>query len=190
MLTRADHLRLYVMHHSLHRRQILVSALEPDHLGFDAGKLTEPPKGIAVPRDPVRAAATVERRLMPAINDALATVHAAVDTALASPDAAEKVDVSLLWQPDGPPTAITNHPLGAVVLQRHWFHYRPHSGDFRLPDGTAHDAAVQCAVRAAAHLGRLGASVTVAHASTPPQPAGLTVARPLDATPSPAPKSR
>lgn len=67
---------LYVTDRPRYPHEIVVAPLEPDRAGirprhFDG---VEEPSGIAVPTDPVRAAATVTRRLLPRYEQALLEV--------------------------------------------------------------------------------------------------------------------
>ncbi|MEU2145990.1 MULTISPECIES: hypothetical protein [Streptomyces albovinaceus subgroup] len=67
---------LYVTDRPRYPHEVVVAPLEPDRAGirphhFDG---VEEPSGIAVPTDPVRAAATVARRLLPRYEQALLEV--------------------------------------------------------------------------------------------------------------------
>ncbi|WP_406439094.1 hypothetical protein OHB14_51520 [Streptomyces sp. NBC_01613] len=67
--------QLYVTDRPLYRHQFVVAALEPE--GFKPHQISpvREPNGIAVPHDPVRAAAAVTRRVLPRFRAALDAVH-------------------------------------------------------------------------------------------------------------------
>lgn len=67
---------LYVTDRPRHPHEVVVAPLEPDRAGIRPHHFddVEEPSGIAVPTDPVRAAATVARRLLPRCEQALLEV--------------------------------------------------------------------------------------------------------------------
>ncbi|WP_254650153.1 hypothetical protein [Streptomyces sp. GbtcB7] len=67
--------QLYVADRPRYRRQFVVAPLEPEGFTPDQVSVVREPNGIAVPDDPVRAAAAVVRRLLPRYQHALAAVR-------------------------------------------------------------------------------------------------------------------
>ncbi|MET9564753.1 hypothetical protein [Streptomyces tauricus] len=135
------HQRLYVTDRPRYPHQFVVAPLAPAerHIKphhFDA---VEEPNGIAVPKDPARAAAHVARRVLPRYQQALRQVLA---NAAAQPEP--------LHRPGPPPvdhvltlTLYSDGALGApyesvpvdarTTLYAHRFQYHPHQAAFLLP---------------------------------------------------------
>ncbi|MEU9246586.1 hypothetical protein [Streptomyces sp. NPDC048385] len=120
-------------------RQYLVAPLEPD--GFKPHHFSgvDEPNGIAVPNDPVRAAAAITRRVLPRHHHALNAVRHNARTQPEPPHRQPAPEVTqtltLIWYPDG----VLGAPYDSVpedarrVLYRCRFQYRPHESAFILP---------------------------------------------------------
>ncbi|MFF4529472.1 hypothetical protein ACFY1P_09390 [Streptomyces sp. NPDC001407] len=177
VLTGPDGMRLYVIDRPLNQREFIVAALAPPAVPDHLFRGVEEPNGITMGTDPVRAAATVTRRLLPRYQEALAHVrrNAAAEQAAATCRTAR---VSFAWQADGTLTAATDYPGAAEYLERTGFHQVPReTGVFTLP-GTLTAAERDARLRTAAlQLGALGADVSIAHAPTaqPTAPAPVAV---------------
>lgn len=136
-----DSRRLYVTDRPRYPHQFVVAPLAPDEGGvkphhFDG---IEEPTGIAVSKDPARAAAQVSRRLLPRYDHALAAVF---DNAVVEPDpphrpAPAQVDqvLTLTLYGDGALGAPYESvpPEARMPLYAHGFQYHPHQAAFLLP---------------------------------------------------------
>ncbi|MEU3616861.1 hypothetical protein ABZ725_31845 [Streptomyces sp. NPDC006872] len=188
--------QLCIIERPRYPRRYLVAPLEPEGFKPHHFRRVDEPNGIAVPDDPVRAAAAVARRVLPRYRQALETVR---DNARTQPEpphrphAAEaNQTLTLIWYPDGAVGA----PYASVpddarsVLYSHRFHYSPHESAFLLP--ASHSDAdramlIQSAVR---KLTAQGIGVNLRRAA----PAAPTTNRPsaLPGLPQPSqpPRSR
>ncbi|MFF4256630.1 hypothetical protein ACFY1L_36135 [Streptomyces sp. NPDC001663] len=139
VLNGPDGQQLYLVDRPRYRHQFVVAALEPE--GFKTHQISpvREPNGIAVPSDPVRAAAAVTRRLLPRYRAALDTVR---DNVLVQPEppyrrpAPEVAQtLTLVWYPDG----VVGAPYDAVPEQARMtlfgcrFQYRSNEFAFVLP---------------------------------------------------------
>ncbi|MBW1597285.1 hypothetical protein [Streptomyces sp. JJ38] len=133
--------RLYVADRPHYPHQFVVAPLAPNgtHIKphhFDA---VEEPNGIAVPKDPARAAARVARRVLPRYEQAL---QAVLDIAADQPDpphrpAPPQVSqvLTLTLYGDGALGAPYESvpPDARMTLYAHGFQYHPHQSAFLLP---------------------------------------------------------
>ncbi|GAA3196498.1 MULTISPECIES: hypothetical protein [Streptomyces] len=133
--------RLYVTDRPLRPHQFVVAPLAPyaPHVKPHHFVGVEEPNGIAVPKDPARAAARVARRVLPRYQAALQQVF---DNAEAQPDPPHRPGPPLI---DGVLT-LTLYDDGALgspyesvpvdartTLYAHGFQYHPHQAAFLLP---------------------------------------------------------
>lgn len=169
--------QLYVTDRPLYPHQFLVAPLEPKGFKPHHFRYVDEPNGIAVPHDPVRAAAAVTRRLLPRFHEALDAVH---HNARLQPEpphrpAAPEVaqSLTLIWYPDG----VVGAPYASVpaeartVLYGCYFQYSPHESAFVLPASystTDRALLIQTAVR---HLTAQGIGVDFRHAAPTAAPA-------------------
>ncbi|MFD5256850.1 hypothetical protein ACFWM5_28960 [Streptomyces bobili] len=185
---------LYVTDRPLYRHQFVVAALEPE--GFKRHQISpvREPDGIAVPNDPVRAAAAITRRLLPRYRAALAAVR---DNALNQPEpphrrpAAEVAQtLTLVWYPDGAVGA----PYDSVpeeartTLYACHFQYRPHEFAFVLPASYSTKERALLVQLAAQRLIHEGIGVNFRRAA-PLQPPAATLPAASKAPVAAAPKS-
>ncbi|MEW2583005.1 hypothetical protein [Streptomyces virginiae] len=191
-----DGQHLYVNDRPLRPGQFVVAPLSPDAEPHHFVGVDEP-NGIAVPNDPVRAAAHIARRLLPRYEVARHAVRRSVSDRPEPPHhkAPPQVDqtVTLTWYEDGAlGTPYKDVPEEArEALYVHGFQYVPHQAAFLLPAsyGEAGRAVrIQAvALRLAAH----GIGVNLRHptptATLPPRPPA--VARPAAVLPA-APAAR
>ncbi|MGW0137540.1 hypothetical protein [Streptomyces calvus] len=130
---------LCVVARPLRPRQYLVAPLEPEGFKPHHFRFVDEPNSIAVPDDPVRAAAEITRRLLPRYRQALESVkHNAIiqPEPPHRPAAAEVAQtLTLVRYPDGAVGApYASVPDAArTVLYSHCFHYSPHESAFLLP---------------------------------------------------------
>ncbi|MFI9202178.1 hypothetical protein [Streptomyces sp. NPDC053048] len=175
VLNGPDGMRLYVIDRPLKQREFIVAALAPTGVQDHLFRGVQEPNGITVSTDPVRAAATVTRRLLPRYEEALAHVRrkAAAERASAIGPAAR---VSFAWQADGTLTATTDHPGAAEHLERTGFHRDPRAtGTFTLPATLTTAERDERLRTAALQLGALGTDISIGHApSSQAQPAAAT----------------
>ncbi|WP_338932715.1 hypothetical protein WEB32_30320 [Streptomyces netropsis] len=167
VLNGPDGMRLYVIDRPLNQHEFIVAALAPPGLESRLFHGVQEPNGITVGTDPVRAAATVARRLLPRYEEALAHVRhrAAQEQAAATRRAAR---VSFAWQADGTLTATTEHPGAIEHLERSGFGPDPREPDtFALPSTLAVTERDERLRTVALQLGGLGADVSIGHAPTP-----------------------
>lgn len=193
-----DGQHLYVNDRPLRPGQFIVAPLSPDAKPHHFAGVEEP-NGIAVPNDPVRAAAHIARRLLPRYELALRAVRRSViDRPEHEPPhrkAPPQVNqtLTLTFYEDGAlGTPYKDVPEEArEALYVHGFQYVPHQAAFLLPPsyGVA-DRAVRIQA-VALRLAAAGIGVNLRHAkptpSLPPRPPA--VARPVPALPT-APAAR
>ncbi|MEU7415097.1 hypothetical protein [Streptomyces antibioticus] len=191
-----DGQHLYVTDRPLRPRQFVVAPLGPDVEPHHFVGIEEP-NGIAVPNDPVRAAAHIARRLLPRYESARDAVRRSLVDRPEPPHrkAPPQVDrtLTLTWYEDGVVGAPYKDVLEEAreVLYVHGFQYVPHQAAFLLPASYGEaDRAVRIqavALRLAEH----GIGVNLRHATPtatlPPRPPA--VARPVPALPA-APAAR
>ncbi|MFD8847620.1 hypothetical protein [Streptomyces sp. NPDC059604] len=172
--------RLYVTSRPLYSRQFVVAPLEPVGPGIRPHHFegVEEPHGIAVPDDPVRAAADVTRRVLPRYGQALHEVlHNTEDQPEPSyrpaPPQVSQV-LTLTYYGDGvlgaPYASVP--PDARVTLYAHGFQYHPHQAAFLLP-ATYGAAGSALRVQAVAQkLASQGIGVNLRHttADTAPPP--------------------
>ncbi|MGW6706211.1 hypothetical protein ACWGDE_15140 [Streptomyces sp. NPDC054956] len=190
-----DSQHLYVTDRPLRPGQFVVAPLGPDVEPHHFVGIEEP-NGIAVPNDPVRAAARIARRLLPRYEAA----HDAVGRSLVDrPEpprrkAPPQVDrtLTLTWYEDGVVGAPYEDVLEEAreVLYVHGFQYVPHQAAFLLPASYGEaDRAVRIQA-VALRLAAAGIGVNLRHATpTATRPSPPVVARPVPALPA-APAAR
>ncbi|MFB6517338.1 hypothetical protein [Streptomyces sp. NPDC056401] len=193
-----DGQHLYVTDRPLRPGQFVVAPLGPDIEPHHFVGVEEP-NGIAVPNDPVRAAAHIARRLLPRYEAARDAVGRSLVDQPEPPhrEAPPQVDqtLTLTWYEDGALGApYKDVPEEArETLYVHGFQYLPHQAAFLLPASYGEaDRAVRIqavALRLVAH----GIGVNLRHATPtvtlPPRPPA--VARPVPALPAvPAARAR
>ncbi|GAA3500746.1 hypothetical protein GCM10019016_078530 [Streptomyces prasinosporus] len=139
LLEGPDDAQLCVIERPRHPRQYLVAPLEPEGFKPHHFRMVDEPNGIAVPDDPVRAAAAVTRRVLPHYRQAMDAVRLNARTQpepphrLPAPEVAQTL--TLIWYPDG----VVGAPYKSVpkdartVLYGCRFQYRPHESAFVLP---------------------------------------------------------
>lgn len=189
-----DDEQLCVIERPRYPRQYLIAPLKPEGFKPHHFRDVDEPGGIAVPNDPVRAAAAVARRVLPRFHRALDAVHhnARVEPEPphrpAAPEVAETL--TLVWYPDG----VVGAPYASVpaeartVLYSCYFQYSPHEAAFVLPASySTSDRAllIQTAVRL---LTAQGIGVNFRHATpTEPRASRPAVASPGMPPPAAAP---
>lgn len=139
LLNGPDDKLLCVIERPHYPRQYLVAPLEPE--GFKPHHFSgvDEPNGIAVPDDPIRAAAAIARRVLPRYRHALDTVRLKARTRPdppRRPAAAEAPQtLTLIWYTDGAIGApYESVPEGARnILYSCYFQYSPHESAFLLP---------------------------------------------------------
>lgn len=136
-----DGMRLYVTGRPLYPHQYVVAPLEPAGNGIRPHHFDDvaEPDGIAVPSDPVRAAAAVSRRLLPRYAHALRDVFQNVEDQpepprRPAPAQAAQV-LTLAYYADGAVGAPYDSipPDARAVLFAHGFQYHPHQEAVLLP---------------------------------------------------------
>ncbi|MFF7050110.1 hypothetical protein ACFY94_17295 [Streptomyces griseorubiginosus] len=133
--------RLYVADRPLYPHQFVVAPLAPvgAHIKPHHLDAVREPNGIAVPKDPARAAAQVARRVLPRYEQALQTVltHAADQPEPPHRPGPPQVDqvLTLTLYSDGALGApYESVPVDArMTLYAHGFQYHPHQAAFLLP---------------------------------------------------------
>lgn len=133
--------RLYVTDRPRYARQFVVAPLAPGGPNIKPHHLdaVEEPNGIAVPKDPARAAARVARRVLPRYERALQAVlvHVADQPDPPHRPAPPQVDhvLTLTLYSDGVLGApYESVPVDArMTLYAHGFQYHPHQAAFLLP---------------------------------------------------------
>ncbi|MEV0445539.1 hypothetical protein AB0I46_42180, partial [Streptomyces spectabilis] len=173
-LTRDDGTRLYVVARPRHGEEFLIGAIAPSGIPAEAFRTVREPDGIAVPDDPVQAAADITVDLLPRYDKALAQVH---DNAarLATTPAPELVVITLTGRDFH--VSKPERADAVQVLLANGCVFDKDQGAFVLPGGdtAAQSEAIQ---NTAAQLSRLGVGLTV-------QPSRTTPA--LDTAPATAP---
>jgi hypothetical protein len=128
-----------VIERPLRPRQYLVAPLEPEGFAPHHFRGVHEPNGIAVPDDPIRAAAAITRRLLPRYRQAREVVRHHARTQPEPPHRPPAAEVTqtltLIWYPDGavgaPHASVPDD--ARMVLYSHCFHYSPHESAFLLP---------------------------------------------------------
>ncbi|MEU1821328.1 hypothetical protein ABZ502_02580 [Streptomyces abikoensis] len=164
VLTGPNGMRLYAIDRPFKQREFIVATLAPPGLEGHLFHGVQEPNGITVGTDPVRAAATVCRRLLPRYEEALAHVRrkAAEEQAAATRRAAR---VAFAWQTDGTLTAATERPGAAEHLERSGFQRDPREPGVFALSSTLSAAERDTRLRTVAlQLGALGADVSIGHA--------------------------
>ncbi|WP_234425759.1 hypothetical protein [Streptomyces kebangsaanensis] len=177
--------QLCVMERPRCPRQYLVAPVQPDGFRPHHFSGVDEPNGIAVPDDPVRAAAAVSRRVLPRLRDALAAVrhNAAVQPEpphRPPPPQVARV-VTLTWYEDGAlGTPYKSVPEDARTdLYGLGFQHHPYQAAFLLPAAYGEDGR-DLRLRALVHqLAQKGIGVNLRHTPTP------TTAAPRPAVPIP-----
>ncbi|AKJ10179.1 hypothetical protein ABB07_09135 [Streptomyces incarnatus] len=170
-------------------RQYLVAPLRPDGFKPHHFRGMDEPNGIAVPDDPIRAAAQVARRVLPRYAEALNAVRR---SALHQPEpphrpAAPEVteSLTLIWYPDG----VVGAPSASVpavactVLYACCFQYSPHEAAFVLPASYSTEARALLLQSAVRQLTAQGIGVNFRHAAPTPSRPISTAAPTLGAPP-------
>jgi hypothetical protein len=100
-----DDAQLCVIERPRYPRQYLVAPLEPEGFKPHHFRMVDEPNGIAVPNDPVRAAAAVSRRVLPRYRQAMDAVR---HNALIQPEPPHRLPapevaqtLTLIWYPTG-----------------------------------------------------------------------------------------
>ncbi|WP_406108388.1 hypothetical protein OG698_37725 [Streptomyces sp. NBC_01003] len=182
--------RLYVTDRPRYPHQFVVAPLAPDgpHIKPHHFAAVEEPNGIAVPKDPARAAAQVTRRVLPRYEQAL---QAVLDNAAAQPDPPHRpgpaqVDqvLTLTLYSDGALGApYESVPVDArMTLYAHGFQYHPHQAAFLLPTAYGDSGRARRVHSVVQQLTAKGIGVNLRH-SAPTTSAALPPASPK-ATPS------
>ncbi|MFD4476420.1 hypothetical protein ACFWPU_09950 [Streptomyces sp. NPDC058471] len=157
VLTRDDGARLYVIARPRSGEEFLVGAIAPADIHEEAFRAVREPDGIAIPDDPVQAAADITTDLLPRYDKALAEVH---DNAarLAPAPPPELVVITLI----GRDFHVTkpDRADAAQILTDNGCVYDKDQDVFVLP-GEDTAAQAQAIQRAAAQLDRLGIGVSV-----------------------------
>ncbi|MCX4529241.1 hypothetical protein OG982_26705 [Streptomyces sp. NBC_01551] len=182
-----DGQHLYVTDRPLRPRQFVVAPLGPDVEPHHFVGIEEP-NGIAVPNDPVRAAAHIARRLLPRYESARDAVRRSLVDRPEPPHrkAPPQVDrtLTLTWYEDGVVGAPYEDVLEEAreVLYVHGFQYVPHQAAFLLPASYGEaDRAVRIQA-VALRLAAAGIGVNLRHATpTATRPRPPAVARPIPA---------
>ncbi|PIB11939.1 MULTISPECIES: hypothetical protein [Streptomyces] len=174
--------QLYVTDRPLYRHQFVVAALEPE--GFKPHQMSpvREPDGIAVPNDPVRAAAAVTRRLLPRYRAALGEVR---DKALLQPEPPHRQPapevaqtLTLVWYPDG----VVGAPYDSVPEEARMtlfgcnFQYRPNEFAFVLPAAYSAKERALLVQLAAQRLTLQGIGVNFRRAAPLPPPTAASAA--------------
>ncbi|WP_244189012.1 hypothetical protein [Streptomyces yokosukanensis] len=168
-------------------RQYLVAPLQPEGVLPHHFRGVEEPNGIAVPDDPVRAAAQVARRALPRYAEALNAVRR---NTLHQPDpphraAAPEVTeaLTLIWYPDGvvgaPSVSVPTE--ARTVLYGCYFQYSPHEAAFVLPASYTTEAQALLLQSAVRQLTAQGIGVNFRHAAPTPSRPPRTAAPKLGA---------
>ncbi|MGW7298585.1 hypothetical protein [Streptomyces sp. NPDC054829] len=186
--------RLYVADRPRYPHQFVVAPLAPASMHIKPHHFAEveEPNGIAVPKDPARAAARIARRLLPRYEQAL---HAVLDNAAHQPEpphrpAPPQVDqvLTLTLYSDGALGApYASVPVDArMTLYTHGFQYHPRQAAFLLPAAygdTGHALRIHGVVQ---QLTAQGIGVNLRHSapttSAPLPPASAKAASPIRRT--------
>ncbi|WP_332757644.1 hypothetical protein [Streptomyces sp. MT206] len=193
-----DGQHLYVNDRPLRPGQFVVAPLSPDAEPHHFVGVEEP-NGIAVPNDPVRAAARIARRLLPRYELALHAVRRSLFDRPEPPHrrAPPQVDqtVTLTWYEDGalgaPYKDVPEEAREALYV--HGFQYVPHQAAFLLPTSYGEAGRAVRIQAVALRLAAAGIGVNLRHAkpTAPLPPRPPAVARPVPALPgAPAARAR
>ncbi|WP_206341507.1 hypothetical protein [Streptomyces ureilyticus] len=183
--------QLYVTDGPRYPHQFVVAPLEPEGCKPHHFRGVDEPNGIAVPNDPVHAAAAVARRVLPRYRAALDTVrhNARVQPEPPHRPAAPEVaqTLTLVWYPDG----VVGAPYASVpaeartVLYGCYFQYSPHESAFVLPASYSTEARALLLQTAVRLLTAQGIGVNFRHAAPapalPPRPRTATLSTPPSA---------
>ncbi|WP_242513974.1 hypothetical protein [Streptomyces leeuwenhoekii] len=160
-------------------RQYLVAPVKPEAFEPHHFSGVTEPNGIAVPDDPVRAAAAATRRILPLLRDALAAVR---HSAAAQPPPQVARAITLIWYEDGALcTPYRSVPEDAREdLRALGFQYHPHQAAFLLPAAYGEDGHARRLRALVYQLAQKGIGITLRHLS--PARARLPVAAPPSGT--------
>jgi hypothetical protein len=182
VLNGPDGEQLYVTDRPLYRHQFVVAPLEPE--GFKPHQISpvRAPNGIAVPNDPVRAAAAVTRRVLPRYRAALAAVR---HNAYGQPEPPHRQPapevaqtLTLVWYPDG----VVGAPYDSVPEEARMtlfgcnFQYRPNEFAFVLPASYSPKERALLVQLAAQRLTLQGIGVNFRRAAPLPSPTAASAA--------------
>ncbi|MEV5979661.1 hypothetical protein [Streptomyces sp. NPDC052114] len=182
VLTRDDGARLYVIARPRSGEEFLVGAIAPGGIPAEAFRAVREPDGIAVPDDPVQAAADITSDLLPRYDKALAQVHEQAARLTPAPPP-ELVVITL----SGRDFHVTKPKRAdaAQILTDNGCVYDTDQDVFVLPgDDTA--AQAESIQRAAAQLDRLGIGLSVRLPQAKPALDTAPVAAPAPAAASTA----
>ncbi|WP_327731469.1 hypothetical protein OG250_43310 [Streptomyces sp. NBC_00487] len=187
--------QLYVTDRPLYRHQFVVAPLEPEAFKTHQISPVREPDGIAVPNDPVRAAAAVIRRLLPRYQVAL---DAARHNALVQPEPPHRQPapevaqtLTLVWYPDG----VVGAPYDSVPEEARMtlfgcnFQYSPHESAFVLPASYSSKERALLVQLVALRLTLQGIGVNFRRAAPLPSPPASAAASKALTTVSTAPTS-
>jgi hypothetical protein len=173
-----DDQQLYLADRPLYPHQFVVAPLEPEGSEIKSHHFVgvEEPNGIAVPNDPVRAAAQITRRVLPQYEHARHAVrfnaqHQPEPPHRKAPPQVAQV-VTLTWYDDGALGA----PYGSVPLEArttlyaHGFQYLPHQAAFILPAAYGEDGRALRIQAVARRLASQGIGVNLRHAAPTTSP--------------------
>ncbi|MFW6724186.1 hypothetical protein ACHZ98_29360 [Streptomyces sp. MAR4 CNY-716] len=185
-----DGQQLYVTHRPLRSGEFVVAALMPADETIMEHHLVgiDEPRGITVPADPVRAAALIARRLLPAYAAALQGLRrnraAQPDPPRLPPSSPVSKIVTLTWYPDGtfgaPYASVP--PEARATLFMNGFCYFPHRRALVLPAGYDGDDQARRIQAVARSLTVRGIGVNLRRGGNPAKP---TAAPPPDGGPHP-----
>ncbi|MFG2564654.1 hypothetical protein ACGFR6_04350 [Streptomyces sp. NPDC048567] len=183
---------LYVTDRPLCPHEVVVAPLTPDRAGIKRHHFfnVEEPSGIAVPADPVRAAAAVTRRLLPRYEQALQAVLRKMEEQPEPPQRAAPAPTSrvitLACYADGvigaPYESIP--PDARETLYAHGFQYHPHQSAFLLPVAYGDTERALRIQSVAQKLAAKGIGVNLRYA--PPEAATASAPPARPAAPAPA----
>ncbi|WP_172386641.1 hypothetical protein [Streptomyces sp. MNP-20] len=157
VLTRDDGARLYVIARPRSGEEFLVGAIAPADLPADAFHAVREPDGIAVPDDPVQAAADITTDLLPRYDKALAQVHD--NAARLTPATPPELVVITLSGRDFHVTKPERADAAQILADNGCVYDREQDAFVLSGEDTA--AQAQAIQQAAAQLDRLGIGVSV-----------------------------
>ncbi|MFE9407421.1 hypothetical protein ACFYN0_01255 [Streptomyces sp. NPDC006704] len=188
VLNGPDDQQLYLADRPLYPHQFVAAPLEPGSSDIKSHHFVGvvEPNGIAVPNDPVRAAAHITQRVLPRYERARQAVrfnarHQPEPPHRKAPPQVSQV-VTLTWYDDGALGA----PYGSVpeqarmTLYAHGFQYLPHQAAFLLPAAYGEDGRALRIQAVARQLAEQGIGVNLRHAAPTAGP-GLPPAPPKPA---------
>ncbi|MDT0382321.1 hypothetical protein RM572_26535 [Streptomyces sp. DSM 42041] len=168
--------RLYIIDRPRHQDQFLVAALEPE--GFKPHQMDriKTPDGIAVPADPVRAAAALSRRFLHRYHLALAALQL---YALKQPEPPHRPHAAepdkrlmLVFYPDGavgaPESTVPREVHDLLYIQG--FQNSPHQAAFLLPAAYSDAQRAELLLTVVQHLTAQGIGVDFRRAEAGPAP--------------------